>query len=287
MLKIKRLLINFVKKTFIAALFCTLILKTNITSAQNSELITEKNLNEIESKEDNANLSIKELPKEKDNNLKKSTLLGNENNDISDVLLDKEKDILPKSLMFNDQEKLQIKRTIEALKNNKIYEPSDAELESQKDLEKELLEEEAKKEEEEELGSEKSYLYLASLLYYSEYDWVVWINDQKITYADNDSTQELYIKNINHSQLDIIWSLSVSKWKIISGNTSGIIPETNENNQIVIEFTIRPNQTFVLKDRSIIEGKIKVSQNKSESSQEQQGLESKSPEEGLGEFSDF
>lgn len=124
-------------------------------------------------------------------------------------------------------------------------------------------------EDEEEEQSERSYIYLASLLYFGKENWVIWINDKKITSDDNDMTNEFYVKNITKKSVNIVWKLGITKWKIITGKSDDQIPEINENNQIVNNFKLEPNQTYILADNSITEGKIKLKPTESKISKEQ------------------
>ncbi len=163
----------------------------------------------------------------------------------------------PTSLMFDDEQTSDINRAADSFLNNQSYTPEVAEgqsAENQKDLE------DAKaKSEEEEARNEKSYLYLASILYLSPKNWSVWIGDQKITAQTNDKNRELYVKSISKDKAKILWKLSLSKWKIITGKRSDEkLPKANEANQIENLFEIRPNQTFMLNENKVMEGKAYI-----------------------------
>lgn len=192
--------------------------------------------------------------------LKNSTLLNQAQGGLANVLLGKK----ASSLMFDDEESGNIDRAVESFKNNQIYTPDEnanpEELSAASEEERKLLEEAARAEEEKRnADNEKSYIYLASLLYFSKNDWIVWINEQKITSKTNNPEKELSVEAINRGSVKMLWKLSISKWKIISGSRSEAdIPKTNENNQIEIRFTLKPNQTFVLSSNNVVEGKALV-----------------------------
>jgi len=192
--------------------------------------------------------------------LKNSTLLNQAQGGLANVLLGKK----ASSLMFDDEESGNIDRAVESFKNNQIYTPDEnanpEELSGASEEERKLLEEAARAEEEKRnADNEKSYIYLASLLYFSKNDWIVWINEQKITSKTNNPEKELSVEAIDRGSVKMLWKLSISKWKIISGSRSEAdIPKTNENNQIEIRFTLKPNQTFVLSSNNVVEGKALV-----------------------------
>ena len=172
------------------------------------------------------------------------------------------------SLMLTEVELKNIKKANESANNGQ---PFVAEIEEEINIkdpkgEQDKLKEKKKKEQEEKLkkeedeqGSEKSYIYLASIIYFNQKDWVIWINDQKITPKTNQQSKELYIKKVYANQIDVIWKLSITKWKIISGKKSETIaPKINKDNQIEVSFSLKPNQTFMLSNNSVVEGKAVI-----------------------------
>jgi hypothetical protein len=168
------------------------------------------------------------------------------------------------TLMFDDQELENLERAIESLKNNQTYVPNDDGTNSSfGDLsEKQKSEESEKTKKEEELKileNEKSYIYMASLIYFNEKNWIVWINNKKITSKTNDPQKELFIKSIKKDRVKILWKLSLSKWKIISGKKEELAPQVNADNQIEINFELKPNQTFMLGSNKVVEGKAFIS----------------------------
>ena len=178
-----------------------------------------------------------------------------ESNGLASLLLGKK----PASLMFDDEEISNIDRAVESLKNNQIYVPEGEDSLLQDESSKAKAELERIQKEKESQENEKSYIYLASLMYFNPKDWVIWINENKITSKNNAKEKELYVESVQKDQIKILWKLSVSKWKIISGYSSeGAIPKTNENNQIEIRFSLKPNQTFVLSTNTIVEGKALI-----------------------------
>ena len=172
------------------------------------------------------------------------------------------------SLMLTELELKNIKKANEAANNGQPFVAEDEEEFKIKNPkgEQDKLKEQKKKEEEEnfkkeeeEQGSEKSYIYFASIIYFNQKDWVIWINDQKITPKTNQQNKELYIKKVHANQIDVIWKLSITKWKIISGKKSETIaPKINKDNQVEVYFSLKPNQTFMLSNNSVVEGKAVI-----------------------------
>ena len=213
---------------------------------------------------------------------------------IQEILKNKEiKELADKkyeSLMLTEVELKNIKKANESANNGQ---PFVAEIEEEINIkdskgEQDKLKEKKKKEQEEKLkkeedeqGSEKSYIYLASIIYFNQRDWVIWINDQKITPRTNQQNKELYIKKVYANQIDVIWKLSITKWKIISGkNLETISPKINKDNQIEVSFSLKPNQTFMLSNNSVVEGKAVINLIKKK---EKQGIINSLPNEIKGD----
>ena len=105
--------------------------------------------------------------------------------------------------------------------------------------------------------NEKSYIHLGSIIYLSAKNWVTWINNQKITNRNNNPENEIYVESVQRDQVNLLWQISVTKWKILMGyNSNQILPDLNKNNEIEIRFSLRPNQTFSLSDDKVIEGQF-------------------------------
>ncbi len=150
------------------------------------------------------------------------------------------------SLMFNDEELSNIDRAIEAFQNNQQFVPEG----------EERSQEAENKKEEESLDNEKSFIYLASIIYFGQKDWAVWINDQKITNSSNSAAREIYLSSVKNDSVAITWKLSLSKWRILSKqNSDAVPPNLNLDNQVELEFVLRPNQTFALNTNKVIEGR--------------------------------
>ena len=166
---------------------------------------------------------------------------------IESILLNKKLS----SLMFDDEESSAIERTIESLKNNQIYSPEDG-----NDLNAETGTDIAAKAAEE---SEKSYIYLASIIYFTAKDWAIWINDQKITAETNSKDKEIYLKSVQKDRVKVVWKMNLTKWKIISGrNSVELAPKVNADNKIEIEFELKPNQTYILTSNNVVEGRAVI-----------------------------
>ena len=93
-------------------------------------------------------------------------------------------------------------------------------------------------------------------MYFAEKQWSLWINDKKFGAGSNSSENELYFKSVSQDKTTIVWRLSISKWKILSGKKSEeYAPKINENNQVEVEFTLKPNQTFILSSNKVVDGR--------------------------------
>ena len=160
-----------------------------------------------------------------------------------------------KSIMYDEEQFSNLEKAIEALRNNQSFVPEGEEINKQSAEDAKKQEEEIKKLE----GSEenvKSYVFLSSIMYFSEKQWSLWINDKKFLANANSSENELYFKNVTQDQVNIVWRLSISKWKILSGKKSEeYAPKINENNQVEVEFSLKPNQTFILGSNKVVDGR--------------------------------
>lgn len=163
------------------------------------------------------------------------------------------------SLMYDDEENANIERAVESLKNNQVFVPEGEEGELSEE-EKLAQEADAKLKAEEKLNqeNEKSYIYLASIIYFTPQDWVVWVNDKKITPTTNKRDNELYLKSVQKDSVRLFWKLSISKWKILSGRKEEVAPQVNAENQVEVEFTLKPNQTFILSNGAVVEGRAVI-----------------------------
>jgi hypothetical protein len=151
------------------------------------------------------------------------------------------------SLMFDDEQNDDIERAIESLR-------LDPETRAKKFAGLKPGEQKIIKRKEE---NEKAYIYLGSIIYLNAQNWVVWINNQKITSLSNKKDDEIYLKNVQKDKAKLLWQLSVSKWKILSGYSSeDAPPEVSADNKVQIEFELKPNQTFILSSKRVVEGKI-------------------------------
>ncbi|OFW81408.1 MAG: hypothetical protein A2887_03805 [Alphaproteobacteria bacterium RIFCSPLOWO2_01_FULL_40_26] len=168
------------------------------------------------------------------------------------------------SLMFDDEQTGNIDRAIESLKNNQVFVPEEEEAGQEGELneeekKKKEAEDKAKQEKKAEEENEKSYIYLASVIYFTPNNWAVWINDQKITSETNKNQKELFATSVQKDRVKLRWTLSISKWKILSGRKSEeFAPKINESNQVEVEFELRPNQTFILSTTNIVEGRAVI-----------------------------
>jgi len=236
--------------------------KANDTNTATTKILEDPKANDTNTATTKILTNNEQKPEEKPE--QKVELIKNSKDKEIKELADKKYD----SLMLTEVELKNIKKANEAANNGqpfvaeaeeefKIKDPKE-EQNKLKEKKKKEQEENFKKEEEEQ-GSEKSYIYLASIIYFNQKDWVIWINDQKITPKTNQKNKELYIKKVHENRIDVIWKLSITKWKIISGKKSETIaPKINKDNQIEVYFSLKPNQTFMLSNNLVVEGKAVI-----------------------------
>lgn len=160
-----------------------------------------------------------------------------------------------KSLMYDEEQFNNLEKAIEAMRNNQSFVPEGEEAQKESDENAKKQDEEIKKLESSE-DNVKSYVFLSSIMYFSDKQWSLWINDKKFIASANSVENELYFKNISQDKATIVWKLSISKWKILSGKKSEeYAPKINENNQVEVEFTLKPNQTFILGLNKVADGR--------------------------------
>jgi len=160
-----------------------------------------------------------------------------------------------KSLMYDEEQFNNIEKAIEAMRNNQSFTPEGAEAKKQSAEDAKKQAEEIKTLEESE-DNVKSYVFLSSIMYFGEKQWSLWINDKKFIANANSNENELFFKVVSQDKATIVWRLSISKWKILSGKKSEeYAPKINENNQVEVEFTLKPNQTFILSSNKVVDGR--------------------------------
>lgn len=217
--------------------------------------------------------------------LENSTLVNSIQGGMANLLLGNK----ATSLMFDDKENDNIERAVDSLKSNQLYVPEDG---SEDNIDPEAAkkkkeEDDAKEKQKQSEFNAKSYIYLASIMYSTPQDWVVWINDKKITSETNNKTKELYLKSVQKDQVSIMWSVSASKLKVLLGKKAEDLKlKVNDNNQIEVQFILQPNQTFVLGSNSVVEGRAVTSSiiKKKESEQSKFGDKVKQATSGLSNF---
>ena len=108
------------------------------------------------------------------------------------------------------------------------------------------------------LIEEKSKIYLGSILYFSNDVWSIWLNGDKLTSDSNDQESEFYVEKISGKKVDFVWRISISKWKILmSENAASLNPKVNDSSEVVIKFSLKPNQTYLLRQDRVVEGNRK------------------------------
>lgn len=223
--------------------------KTKEESQNTDKKAAETKNEKLEVKDQKLELNPQEIPKE---DIEKT---------IDSLLMNKK----ASSLMFDDNEADEIHRAVQSYKNNQDYTPSESDSLLSEEEANRLAEAERQHAEQKKVENEKSYAHLSSMIYVKKNDWVVWINDKKITPQSNDKEKELYLKLIKKGLVKVVWKMSLSKWKILSGkNSESDAPSINENSQVVIEFFLKPNQSFSLTANEVVEGKGSSGQKPSE-----------------------
>ena len=164
--------------------------------------------------------------------------------------------------MYDDEQFTNLEKAIEAMRNNQAFTPEGDEINKQSAEDAKKQADEIKKLESSE-ENVKSYVFLSSIMFFGEKQWSLWINDKKFVASSNSNENELYFKNITQDKATIVWRLSISKWKILSGKKSEeYAPKINENNQVEVEFSLKPNQTFILGSNKVVDGRAVDSINK-------------------------
>lgn len=245
-------------------------------SAQNEATFVEKDLpgqRDSKAKEENLKVDKKNLgilDKMGFGSTDSSSDKKARNNDSKTSLVDEARNYLFNSnqitsLMFDDEENGRIEGAIESLKNNQVYSPN-----------KENEEKAAGKEGDKfqnAIESERSHVYLASIIYFSPANWSVWINNQRITPENNGNGGEFYVKSVQRDKVSLIWRLSVSKWRALSGGKALEIPQVNQNDQVETQFDLKPNQTFILGNKNIVEGRAIIALLKKRAEEEKNAKE--------------
>ena len=122
-------------------------------------------------------------------------------------------------------------------------------------------EEDTNKEEEIKFEDNVSNVYLKAIAFISNNFWTVWINDKKISNVNNLSDDNEYvIKHVSTSEATVVLTVSKAKWNYINSNGTIGTDEYKINdskNKVEFEFTLHPNQTFVLSKNTVVDGKYK------------------------------
>ena len=105
-----------------------------------------------------------------------------------------------------------------------------------------------------------SHLRLSAMLFLSNTNWTVWLNSKKINYRTNNKNNEIYIKNISNNKIDIIWKMNLTKWKFLAKKFDRKdIPNTNKNNEVILEFSLKPQQIYLIPKNKVV-ANVKINQ---------------------------
>jgi hypothetical protein len=119
-----------------------------------------------------------------------------------------------------------------------------------------------KKDEKKAVENIKSFMHLDSIIYFDSRNWSLWLNGTRISSDANKVGSELFVKAISPNKVLVLWTMSMSKWKILSGKSETDAPKVNEDNQVEIEFSLKSNQTYMLTTNQVIEGKVNPDSNR-------------------------
>lgn len=110
-------------------------------------------------------------------------------------------------------------------------------------------------------NEEMKNIYLKAIMYISNNNWSIWINNNKISNTDNlKEDNEYIVKKINTNEVIINLNVSKTKWNYL--NSSGTITNEDfsineEKNKVNYIIKLHPNQTFVFSKNTVIDGKYK------------------------------
>ena len=221
---------------------------------KNDDLVKSGDLNNKSQIIDTLDKKVSDVLDKSDDNDKKQ-----KNNDlgkvsgIEDVLL-QQKPIT--SVMFSDVDEKNIDRAVRAYKNKEKF------VVNQDSDSKKAKDKSGKKKDP--IENERSFLHLSSIIYFASDAWSLWVDSVKISSDSNKVGSDLYVKFISSEKVTIVWTMSISKWKILSGKVSeSDAPKINKNDQVEVEFTLKQNQTYMLTTNKVIEGKMNVEGDKS------------------------
>lgn len=98
-----------------------------------------------------------------------------------------------------------------------------------------------------------SHLRLSAMLFFSNTNWTVWLNNKKINSRTNNKNNEIYIKNISNNKIDIIWKMNLTKWKFLAKKfDKKDIPNTNKNNEVILKFSLKPQQIYLIPKNKVV-----------------------------------
>ncbi len=98
--------------------------------------------------------------------------------------------------------------------------------------------------------------FLSSIAYYSPDNWVIWVNNEKITQDSAASISGLYVSEINKDKVVFEWQPKRMD-KIV--DTKDYSPENPVQVNFItnrIKFTLKVNQTFTSYAMQVVEGKV-------------------------------
>jgi hypothetical protein len=97
--------------------------------------------------------------------------------------------------------------------------------------------------------------FLASIAYYSPDDWVVWVNNTKIT-KDSSSVGGLRVVDIDKKTVHFEWDPERMD-KIVDANDYSLDSPVKVNfMRNMVEFSLKANQTFTSYAMRVVEGKV-------------------------------
>jgi|CXWL01.1.fsa_nt_gi hypothetical protein len=97
--------------------------------------------------------------------------------------------------------------------------------------------------------------FLSSIAYYSPSDWVVWINDEKITQNSGISLAGLKVIQIDNEKVVIEWQPERMD-KVFEEESSKDNPVEVDFMRNKVTFSLKANQTFTSYAMRVVEGKV-------------------------------
>lgn len=242
---------------FFSFFLCNFAFSQDLPKAQDEKKleVKDQNINQIKSKIDSFEAELsktddKSLPNSS-NSADKTT---NPDKSASDPSKSDKKNVIlntsqfKKSLMLSEDEIKQLTEAFQAFYDKKPLKSKDEEKVATEENKEDAVNSNQPKEE--------SRIYLNAIMYISKNNWIVWLNGDKITKENNLPSNPIFIKLVDSNKVSISWSMGLSKWRVLTGKEevgNGVV--VGKDNQIQLNFSLKPNQTYSLLTNKVTEGR--------------------------------